>query len=639
MSFLHELKQRRVPRVALVYAAAGFAVIQAADVIFPRIPLPEWTVSLVVWLTILGFPIALAMAWVLQITPDGVRIEDRRSGIEELANARWLDRRTVIVSIVLLALGVGVGTGWLLRSDSPSESAVKSASADRSIAVLPFDNMSDSKENEYFSDGITEDIISQLAQIAELAVTSRTSVMPFKNTELGARAIAQQLGVAHILEGSVRRDRDKVRIVAQLIEAATDRHLWTKTYDRDLKDVFAIQSEVALDIAKSLSATLSRTEQARLDEALTDNPVAYDLYLRARELNVNDPNEIAASTELYRQAIKLDPAFAHAYTWLSFNFTNMVETHGQPLYWLDTAIVYARRALQIDPTRGHVALSYALMNQGHLRAAREAALRELQHTPGNSGAMSMLALIDRELGDVPASIDWAQKGFKLDPKAPYQSNHLAVGYINLGDFPEGDRWNAKTQELDPKFPWGYANAAWSLRLQGKAREALTLARSWHAREPKQVIASFEVFEEAVAAGEWKIAQESAERLLREAPNQAYGNYRALIAHVLAQTGQRARADSLLKVVAAEIQQLRATSDRPINLVDWAGVLTLQNRTDAAIAALEQFQRDGGFISPAELLTFPIFSSLGKQPRFESVVQRARDRQTEFRRAVEAKAQR
>ncbi|MEX2283571.1 MAG: hypothetical protein WEE89_13890, partial [Gemmatimonadota bacterium] len=301
--FFAELKRRRVVRAGLVYGAAAFAAMQAADLLVPALHLPAWINTAIAVVALAGVPVTLALAWILDVSTDGVRVTP--PGSTTPASARWLDARTIAAAGALLITGVALGVAVRPRTSSD----------DRSIAVLPFDNLSESKENEFFSDGITEDIISQLALLADLAVTSRTSVMPYKKSDLGVRAIAEQLGVAHILEGSVRREGKKLRITAQLIEARTDRHLWVQTFDRDLEDVFAIQSEVAREIASALRARLSPAERERLLDAPTNNTVAYDLFLRAREMAYGTADQARVAIELFRQAIELDPEFAHAYGW------------------------------------------------------------------------------------------------------------------------------------------------------------------------------------------------------------------------------------------------------------------------------------------------------------------------------------
>jgi TolB-like protein len=253
-AFLAELKRRRVYRVAIVYAAVAFVIWQAAEIAVPALRLPEWALTLIVLLTIAGFPIALVLAWAFDITPGGVKATE--PGNNAIA---------MIAGVVVLALAVAAA--WLALHDRGSAPAPEA----KSIAVLPFANMSADPDNEYFSDGITDDIILHLSKVAELEVISRTSVMRYKDTDLSARQIGEQLSVASVLEGGVQRVGERVRINAQLIDARTDRHIWAEQYDRQLTDIFAIQSDVAQQIAAALEATLTADETERIGKAPTEN--------------------------------------------------------------------------------------------------------------------------------------------------------------------------------------------------------------------------------------------------------------------------------------------------------------------------------------------------------------------------------
>jgi adenylate cyclase len=293
-AFLHELKRRRVVRVAGVYAAVAFVVWQAADIAFPALHLPPWLVTAVVTLTIVGFPIALVLAWAFDITPDGVVRTDAaaaRGDVPHVVVSRALlrtHRIAAVGGVLVLALA---GGAFVVFSGSLGRAGQADEESDRSIAVLPFVNLSADAENEYFSDGITDDILAQLSKIADLKVISRSSVMAYKGAPRPIREIGEELSVAHVLEGSVRRDGRRVRIVAQLGEARTDRHVWAETYDRELTDIFEIQSEIAQQIVRALQARLSPAEQARIAAAATADPAAYDLYLRARQHSQRENEE------------------------------------------------------------------------------------------------------------------------------------------------------------------------------------------------------------------------------------------------------------------------------------------------------------------------------------------------------------
>ncbi len=288
-NFLAELKRRKVYRVAIGYAVVGWLVIQIATQVFPFLAVPDWAIRLVIVLFVFGFPVALVLAWAFDITPEGVkRTEDVPVAAEPPVSAR-------------------------------PGSAPPATIPQKSIAVLPFENLSDNQENEFFADGIQDDVLANLAKIADLKVISRTSVRQYRSGTRNLREIGIELGVAHILEGSVRRAGNRVRVNAQLINAATDAHIWADTFDRELNDLFALQSELAERITIALRANLSPQEKAGLKIHPTANLEAYENYLRARDLfrwsGAGDPSENGEKAlRSLERAIALDPNFALAYT-------------------------------------------------------------------------------------------------------------------------------------------------------------------------------------------------------------------------------------------------------------------------------------------------------------------------------------
>jgi TolB-like protein len=331
-SFWSELKRRKVVRVAIVYAATAFAVLQAADIMLPRMGIPDWGISLVVALAVLGFPIALVLAWALEVTPEGIRRTEAVPG-DAIAAPPVLGKRTILVAVLLVVLGIGMGAGWFLKPASPVPAEpvgqpdaalaaegepVPAGPGEKSIAVLPFVNMSADAENEFFADGISEELLNVLVRVEDIGVASRTSSFAYKGRELGAAAIARELKVDHILEGSVRKAGNRVRITAQLIDAVNDRHLWSETYDRELTDIFAIQDEIANAIVAALRGTLGAgsVERAVTVRADTDNLDAYQLYLKARELFLTR-SQLDESVRLFGQAVALDPEFARGWEGLA----------------------------------------------------------------------------------------------------------------------------------------------------------------------------------------------------------------------------------------------------------------------------------------------------------------------------------
>src|SRR5262245_43428274 len=293
--FFEEVKRRKVYRVAAAYIIAAGGIIQLASATFPAWELPAWSLRLVILLLLVGFPIALTLAWAFDFTPQGIR------ATPETTAPRTGRRRNIIMLIATGAV-ISAATGFFR---SPRLAAHK---VDKSIAVLPFENLSDEKENAYFADGVQDDLLTNLSKIGDLRVISRTSVMQYRGRPTNIRDIGKALGVSNILEGSVRRSGNKVRVNVQLIDANTDEHIWAYDYDRDVTDVFAIQSELAREIAKALQAKLSPTEKSQMATKPTENDEAYRAYVKAHDLScaMEDLTKLKQSEQLYQRAIELD---------------------------------------------------------------------------------------------------------------------------------------------------------------------------------------------------------------------------------------------------------------------------------------------------------------------------------------------
>src|SRR5437868_15357341 len=299
--FFEEVRRRKVYRVAAAYIIADGGVIQLASAAFPAWELPNWALRLVIVALLMGFPIALILAWVYDITAQGVRATPTPA-------MPGSHRRRNIVMLVTTGVIISAAAGFFLL---PRVSAHK---CDKSIAVLPFENLSDEKENAYFADGIQDDVLTNLSKIGDLKVISRTSVMPYRGKTSNVREIGKALGVGAILEGSVRRAGNRVRVNVQLIDANTDEHLWANDYDRDVTDVFAIQSDLAQSIAQALQAKLSAGEKSQMTRKPTENGEAYLAFVQAHDLSCafEDPAKLKQSERLYQRAVELDPTFALA---------------------------------------------------------------------------------------------------------------------------------------------------------------------------------------------------------------------------------------------------------------------------------------------------------------------------------------
>ena len=279
MSFIDELKRRNVIRVAIAYAIAAWILIEVTATTFPILKLPDWSVTLVTVFVLIGFPLALILAWAYELTPEGVKKTEEVDADASITHStgRKLDR--IIIVALVVALGYFI---WERQALIPGTDGQQGAVRMTSIAVLPFANLSGNPEQEYFADGITEDIITDLSQISGLFVIARNSSFQYKGKSLDLREVARDLNVKFVLEGSVRRAGNRVRVVAQLIDSKTDKHLWAERYDRELTDIFEIQSEIAERIADALQATLSPEEKAKLSRKPTANVEAYNLYLQGR---------------------------------------------------------------------------------------------------------------------------------------------------------------------------------------------------------------------------------------------------------------------------------------------------------------------------------------------------------------------
>src|SRR5256712_4177414 len=350
--FFEEVQRRKVYRVAAAYIIAAGFIIQIGSAVFPAWELPNWTLRLVVVLLLIGFPIALILGWAFDVTAEGIRETPAVS-------APGTQRRRNLILLVATGVIVSAAAGFFLL---PRASARK---IDKSIAVLPFQNLSDEKENAYFADGIQDDILTNLSKIGDLKVISRMSVMSYRGDGVrNAREIGKALGVASLLEGSVRRIGNRVRVSVQLINANNDEHIWAEDYERDLTDVFAIQTDLAQKIASSLQAKLSPNEKARLDRRPTQNSDAYLLYLQAHDYanRIDMFHDASSKAEpLFEQAIKLDPNFALAFAGLSMVESWLYHTSDPVPARREKARLNADEALRLQPDlpESHLAVGFS----------------------------------------------------------------------------------------------------------------------------------------------------------------------------------------------------------------------------------------------------------------------------------------
>ena len=423
MSLFTELKRRRVFRVAVVYAATAFAVLQGADILLPNLGVPDWAMRFLVAVVLLGFPIALVLAWALELRPDGEVKPTEASAPKAPATAPpLLGKRTLLIAALLVAVGLGLSAGWLFKPSGKSAAEDQTVAAEAvstpSVAVLPFVNMSGNADNEYFSDGLTETLLHKLAQVAGLKVAARTSSFAFKDRNIDVREIADALNVAHVLEGSVQRAGDRVRITAQLIQAEDGYHLWSEVFDRDLDDIFTVQDDIAVQVAAALRGSLL-SEDLIAEAGSTENLEAYDLYLRGRaalyDRNVGRLNE---SVRLMRRAIALDPEFALAWAGLSEALDEEATFEGRRRETWDEVVESARTAVRLAPgsVQTRVRLGSALLRDPFgTTEARQHLEQALAIDADNARALTAMSMLLWNEGRSSEALDYAQRAMAIDP--------------------------------------------------------------------------------------------------------------------------------------------------------------------------------------------------------------------------------
>ena len=429
--FFHELKRRKVYRVAVGYVIAGGGIIQLASAVFPAWELPNWALRLTVVLLLIGFPLALILAWAFDVTPAGIRTTPALPD-DPGPGAKPRHRPRNVALLVGSGILVSAVAGFFLLPQA-------TAKMEKSIAVLPFENFSDKPENAFFADGIQDDILTNLSKIGDLKVISRTSVMGYRGKQKNLRQIGKELGVSAILEGSVRREGDRVRVNVQLINADTDEHLWAEDYDRDLTDVFAIQTDLAQKIVQELQAQLSPIEKERMTRKPTESGEAYLAFVEAHNLQVSleDRGKLSQAIQLYERAIQLDPKFVLALANLSILHSWIYHSYEPVAAEADRARHYAERALELAPdsSEAHLARGYYLYY-----GARDfdGALREFniarQGLPNDSQAYLLIGAIQRRQGKWEESTANLEKAVSLNPNDSWPMQNLFFNYQMQRDF-------------------------------------------------------------------------------------------------------------------------------------------------------------------------------------------------------------
>src|SRR6266542_1644690 len=456
-NFFAELKRRNVYKVAVAYAVVAWLTVQAASIFLPAFNAPQWAMQIVILILVVGFPIALAFSWAFEITPEGIRRESEVAADQSIRH--HTGRKIVALTIVLAVIATGLLIFQFLRARSTSTPRQSEAAtvSNKSIAVLPFDNLSGDPQNAYFSEGVQDEILTRLAKIAELKVISRTSTQRFKSAPNDLRQIAQQLGVANILEGSVQKANDQVRVNVQLINALTDAHLWAETYDRKLTDIFAVETEIAKTVADVLQAKLTGSEQHVIAARPTENTEAHQLYLKGRFFwNKRTGNDLKKSIDYFQQAIAADPNYALAYAGVADAYVWLPGyTAGTPRDCYPKAKAAAKKALELDDTlaeaRTSLAIAIWLYDFNSSQANREF-LRAIELNPNYAIAHQQYGNITLSaLGRFDDAIAEGKRAVELDPLSLVINTDLGSNYSYARRYDEAIAQLRKTLEMDAGF--------------------------------------------------------------------------------------------------------------------------------------------------------------------------------------------
>jgi TolB-like protein/Flp pilus assembly protein TadD len=437
-NFFAEVKRRNVYKVAVAYVVVAWLVIQAASILLPTFEAPGWVMKVLVLLIVLGFPAALVLSWAFEITPEGIKLESEVAPNESIT--RRTGRKIVGITIALAVVATGLFLFQQFRSRLTSLSPASTIS-DKSIAVLPFENLSPDAANAYFADGIQDEVLSTVAKIADLKVISRTSTAKYKSRPENLRQVGLELGVAKLLEGSVQKAGDRIRVIVQLIDAGSDNHVWSETYDRELKDVFGVQSEIAQSIATALKAKLSPSETHSLGESPTRDPEAYQTYLKAgyfrREATSRNGDPailLPQALDLYSAAVTKDPSFALAWAWMSYTHSWMhwfaVDDSPEHVRLAEDA---AQRAISLDPQLGeaHLAAGYVAYwgKRDYATGMKEfETARKL--LPNNPEVSTAIGSVCRRRGDWATAIKEFKRAISLDPRdvGLWDQSGFVLGY-------------------------------------------------------------------------------------------------------------------------------------------------------------------------------------------------------------------
>jgi TolB-like protein/Flp pilus assembly protein TadD len=476
-NFLAELKRRNVYKVAVAYVVAGWALAQGIAQVFPVFDIPNWVVRLIVLLIIIGLPIALVLAWMFELTPQGIKRTETADAMPPPTRRKKYVWIYVVVIGALLSIGLFFLGRYSAINGAPRQNEAATGISNKSIAVLPFESLSEDKNNAYFASGIQDEIITRLAKIADLKVISRTSTQQYQSKPGNLSEIARQLGVANILEGSVQKAADQVRVNVQLIKAANDSHLWADTFDRKLTDIFSVESEVAKAIADQLRAHLTDSEEHAISARPTENTKAHQFYLKGRYFwNKRTGPDLQTAIDYFKQAIEQDSNYALAYAGLADSHVLLPYFGAGTLQQsIPPANAAAQKALELDPTLAepHSTLGLILYYAFDFSQSKKEFERAIALDPNDATAHQWFGngpLI--VTGEFDRAIAEGKRAVELDPLSLVINTDLAVSYTMARRYPEAIEQLNKILAMDPRFYYARWTFGLALQCNGQLPEAI-----------------------------------------------------------------------------------------------------------------------------------------------------------------------
>jgi TolB-like protein/Flp pilus assembly protein TadD len=660
-SFFRELRRRNVYRAGAAYAVAGWLVVQIATQVLPIFEVSPLVLRIIVLVIIAGFPLVLVLSWIYEVTPEGIVKTDEVAPSESITRRTGQRLNTVIIGTLAVAVLFLLAQRYLF----PQRSAeTKAPVSDKSIAVLPFDNLSDDKANAYFAEGIQDEILTRLAKVGALKVISRTSTQHYASKPDNLPEIARQLGVANILEGSVQKIGDAVHVNVQLIRAATDDHLWAEIYNRKLDDIFSVQGEVAGAIAQALNATLSGAEHAALTDKPTQNVAAHDAYLRARALETAgyDYAVTRKQVEAYNEAVRLDPNFALAWANLAavegYLYLNGIDPQ---IYTVDSIKHATDTALALQPQ-----LTEAQIAQGSFRyrilrdfaGAQESFEAVLRQSPNNGMALQLLGLVERRQGHWDQALVHLQQAAVLDPRNA--GLLMTIGgetFANMHRFDEAREWLDRALALEPGDALTIGYKAYTYMAEGRLDEAARILDPIAAAGIAPNLGAYRVYlrllqrrnADAIAEAQALLAQPELNGLGPQIAlylgfaqlgagktAEARTTFEKLVAEIepFASRVDDALTPTTLALAYAGVGNMQAALKQAHHAVDIYGSDAIQLPTahialiqvqglagdrDAAIAAIESVLREPAGDTRALLRLDPLFDSLRGDARFDKLI--------------------